>query len=65
MFLETKEVSRVLFKESVNCVSRKFQEKVSRIFQEGFNEVLLSNFVLACISSQLPEEQEGLSVFIS
>ena len=59
MFLETKEVSRV-FKESVNCVSRKFQENVSRVFQEGFKEVLFSNFVFACISSQLPEQKEGL-----
>ena len=58
MFLETKEVSRV-FKESVKCVSRKFQVKFSRVFQECFNEVLLCNFVLAWISSQQPEQKEG------
>ena len=50
-----KEVSK-RFKESVKCVSRKFHKK----FQESFNEVLFCNFVLAWISSQLPEQKEGL-----
>ena len=55
-----KEVSRV-FKESVKCVLRNFKKKkVSRVFQECFNEVLFCNFVLALISSQLPEQKEGL-----
>ena len=45
-----KEVSRN-FKENGKCVSRKFQ---------CFNEVLLSNFLLTWISSQLPEQKEGL-----
>ena len=58
MFLETNEVSRV-FKESIKCVSRKFKYQVSRVFLEFFNEVFFCN-VLACISSQLPEQKEGL-----
>ena len=33
-------------------VSRKFKIKVSRVFQECFDEVLFCNYVLACISSQ-------------
>ena len=50
-----KEVSRV-FKESVKCVPRKFQIK----FQECFNGVFFCNFVVAWISSHLPEQKEGL-----
>ena len=39
-----------------------FKKKVSRVFQEYFNEVLFWNFVVAWISSQLqlPEQKEGL-----
>ena len=51
------------FKLSVKCVSRKFQLKVSRVFQKCFKEVFFCNFVLACISSQLPEQKEGLFYF--
>ena len=50
------------FKLSVKCVSRKFQLKVSRVFQKCFKEVFFCNFVLACISSQLPEQKEGLFI---
>ena len=39
---------------------KKILKKVSREFQECFNEVLFYNFVLAWISSQLPEQKEGL-----
>ena len=45
-----------MFKESIRCVSK----KVSRVFHECFNEVLLCNFVVAWISLQLPEQKEGL-----
>ena len=34
--------------------------EVFRVFQECFNEVLFCNFVLAWISSQLPEQKGGL-----
>ena len=44
----------------VKCVSRKFQRKVLRIFKESFNEVLFYNFAVLWISSQLPEQKEGL-----
>ena len=37
-----------------------FKKKVSMVFQEWFNEVLFCNFVFAWISSQLPEQKEGL-----
>ena len=33
---------------------------MSRVFQECFNEVLFCNFIVAWISSQLPEQKEGL-----
>ena len=45
---------------SLEGVSRKFQIKVSMVFQECFNEVLFCDFVVARISSQLPEQKEGL-----
>ena len=35
-------------------------KKVSRGFQECFNEVLFRDFVVTRISSQLPEQKEGL-----
>ena len=44
----------------VKCVLRKFQKNVSKVFQECFNEVLFHDFVVEWISSQLPEEKEGL-----
>ena len=53
-----KEVSRV-FKEMGKCVSRKFTKKI-RVFQKLFTEVLFCDFVVAWISSQLPEQMEGL-----
>ena len=56
MFLDTKEVSKV-FKESVKCVSRKFQKTV---FQLCFNEVLFFNFVVAMILFRLPEQKDCL-----
>ena len=43
----------------VKCVLRKFQKKVSRVFQECFNKIFF-NFVVARISSQVPEQKEGL-----
>ncbi len=58
--LRFKEVSR-MFKESVKCVPRKFQikfQEFSRMFQWSF-----CNFVVAWISSQLPEQKEGLFFF--
>ena len=44
-------------------VSRKFKgcsKKDFRVLQGSFNEVLFCDCVLACISSQLPEQKEGL-----
>ena len=35
-------------------------KKASRVFQECFNEVLFDTFFVAWISSQLPEQKEGL-----
>ena len=35
-------------------------KKVSSVFQETFIEVLFCNFDVARISSQLPEQKEGL-----
>ena len=35
------------------------------MFQECFNEVLFCNHVLACISSQLPEQKEDLFLLVS
>ena len=40
--------------ESVKCVPRK------NVFQECLNEALFCDFVVAWISSQLPEQKEGL-----
>ena len=58
------------YKESFLGVSRKsqvcfknfFYKNASRVFQRVFNEVLFFNFDLACISSQLPEQKEGLLI---
>ena len=36
-----------------------FKKKVFRVHQDRFN-VLFSNFVVACVLSQLPEQKEGL-----
>ena len=36
------------------------KKKLQVFFQKVFNEVLFYNFDLACISSQLPEQKEGL-----
>ena len=58
MFLKTKEVSRAFKK-----VSSVFQESFNNKFQGCFKNVSMKffcNFVLACISSQLPEQKEGL-----
>ena len=55
-----KEVSRV-FKESVKCVFKKMSQQVSRVC---FSEILFCSFVVAWISSQLPEQKEGLLVFL-
>ena len=54
-----KEVLRV-FKKRLKFISRKFRKKLSRMFQKCSNEVLFCNVVLAWISSQLPEQKEGL-----
>ena len=37
-------------------------KKVWRVFHEYFNEVLLSNYVVAWISSQLPKQKEDLVI---
>ena len=34
-------------------------KKISKVFLECFNEVLFYDFVVAWISSQLPEQKEG------
>ena len=34
------------------------------MFQESLNEVLFCNYVVAWISSQLPEQKEGLLVLL-
>ena len=39
---------------------KKISKKVSSVFLECFNEVLFYDFVVAWISSQLPEQKEGL-----
>ena len=52
-----KDVLRV-FKDSVKCVPIKFQikfQEFSKMFQWSF-----CNFIVAWISSQLPEQKEGL-----
>ena len=46
-------------KRSSKGVPRKFQIKVSMVFQECVHEVLFCDFV-AFISLQLPEQKEGL-----
>ena len=51
-----------IFQKSVKSVSRKFQKIVSSVLQECFKEVLFCNFVLACISSQLPKQKEGFLI---
>ena len=51
------------FKICFKGVSRKFKgcsKKDFRVLQGSFNEVLFCDCVLACISSQLPEQKEGL-----
>ena len=56
-----KEVSWV-YKESVKCASRKFQKKFQGSFKNVSIKFLFCNFVLARISSQLPEQKEGLLI---
>ena len=43
---------------------KKISHKVSRVFQKSFHEVSFLNFVVAWISSQLPEQKEGLFTII-
>ena len=50
------------FKESVS-VCQENLKKASGVFQECFNEVLFDKIVVASISSQLPEQKEGLFTF--
>ena len=52
------EVLRVFTKSFKKC--KGWFKQASRLFQGSFNEVLFCNFVLALISSQLPEQKEGL-----
>ena len=40
----------------------KISKKVSRVFQESFDEVFFCNFVVAWISLQLPKQKEGLFI---
>ena len=55
-------MSRV-FKKYQECL-RKFQKKVSKVFQECFNEVLFCDLVVTWISSKLPEQKESLFIFV-
>ena len=55
----SKGVSRE-FQGGFKDMLRKCQVCFKKMFQECFNDVLLYNFVLAWISSQLPEQMEGL-----
>ena len=54
-----KEVSKA-FKESTKCVSIKFQKKYQGCFMNVSMKFYFCNFVLAWISSQLPEQKKGL-----
>ena len=54
-----KESSRV-FKETVKCVSSKFDKKFQMCFKNFSTKFYLRNFVVAWISSQPPEQKEGL-----
>ena len=56
------EYSRML-KESVKCFQENFKN-VMRRFQEYFDEVLLFNFVVAWIPSQLPKQKVGLLIYV-
>ena len=49
-------------KESVkgHVCFKKISKKVSRVFQECFDEILFCNMVVPWISLQLPEQKEGL-----
>ena len=49
------------FKESVSVFQENLK-KASKVLQEYFNEVLFDEFVVAWISSQLPEQKEGLFI---
>ena len=40
--------------------SRKLKGCLKKVFQEGFNNILFCNLVVAWISSHLPEQKEGL-----
>ena len=60
-------MSQVCFKEILKRFKGLFErrskgisQKVSKVFQKSFDEVLFCNFVVAWISSQLPEQKEGL-----
>ena len=57
-----KKVSRV-FQGNFKDVSGYFK-KVSWMFQECFNKALFCNFVVACKTSQLPEQKKGLLHFL-
>ena len=46
--------------KKVSSVFQDNSKKVSLVFQECLNEVLFCDFVVAWISSQLPEKKEGL-----
>ena len=46
-------------KESVKCISRKFHKKLQRCFK-NLSMKFFCHFVVAWISSQLPEQKEGL-----
>ena len=48
------------FKESVTVFQENLRKKTSIGFQVCFNEVFFDEFVVAWISSQLPEQKEGL-----
>ena len=61
-----KEVQTV-FQGGFRDVLRKFQgclKKVSSVCQVNFKNVLFCNFIVAWISSQLPEQKEGLFTIV-
>ena len=54
-----------MFQGCFKEVSKKFQvPKVSKVFQECFNDVLFCDLVVAWILSKLPEQKESLFIVV-